>query len=169
MNCDTLFYLDTLVEMYPIDRRKIACHIYSMINSLRKTAKLLQVSHSSIQRWIKHPEQKPYTKKSNVQYKSILIVDIIKCSIMTDPFISICKLRELIKETMRMDVSKELIRIAIYRLGITKKKARFYGSPSTLPKLTEEFIVKRQQFLDDGRNFISIDETSFGRAARKRA
>jgi transposase len=133
------------------------------MKSLRKTAKLLQVSHSSIQRWIKHPEKKTYTKKTIIQYKSIVIVDIIKLSIINDPFISLCKLKELIQDTMKIEVSKELIRIAIHRLGITKKKARFYGAPSTLPKQTEEFIIKRQQFLNEGRNFISIDETSFGR------
>jgi len=38
--------------MYPIDRRKLAQHIYSLFNSLRKTAIVLQVSHSTVHRLV---------------------------------------------------------------------------------------------------------------------
>jgi transposase len=44
--------------MYPIDRRYIACNIYSMIKSLRKTATLVNVSHTTVARWIKDPTPK---------------------------------------------------------------------------------------------------------------
>ena len=39
--------------MYPIDRRKLAIHVYSLFSSLRKTARILQVSHSTVSRWLK--------------------------------------------------------------------------------------------------------------------
>lgn len=38
-------------KMYPLDRRKVAIHIYSVVSSLRKTALLLNISHSTVARW----------------------------------------------------------------------------------------------------------------------
>ena len=78
--------------MYSLDRRKIALHIYSLYYSLRKTAILLQVSHSTISRWLKNQSRKQYTKRSNVVYKSETIVETIKLAIQNDPFISISKI-----------------------------------------------------------------------------
>jgi hypothetical protein len=39
--------------MYHVDRVKIALHVYGFLLSTRKTSILLQVSHSSIARWVK--------------------------------------------------------------------------------------------------------------------
>ena len=147
--------------MYPNDRIKMAIHIYTILHSLRKTAKLLQVSHSTISRWINNPIRKKYTTKRVL--KADLIVDIIKSTISLNPFISINKLKILIKETLTINVSKELIRIAIIRMKYTKKNARFYGQPKNLPDKVKEFIFLRNKYIEDGKEFICIDETSFGR------
>lgn len=149
--------------MYPLDRRKIALHIYSLYYSLRKTATLLQVSHSTISRWLKNQSRKQYTKRSNSVYKSEAIVETIKLTIQNDPFISISKLKILIQESININVSKELIRIAIFRIGLSKKKARFYGEPSYLKEKTNIFIERRDAYIKQNRRFLSIDETSFGR------
>jgi transposase len=103
--------------MYPIDRRKMALHIYNMLHSLRKTAILLQVSHTTISRWLKNQERKKYYRNPESLLKSETIVDIIKSSIENDPFITLKKLRDLIKQSLTLDVSKELIRVAIKRQG----------------------------------------------------
>ena len=149
--------------MYPIDRRKIALHIYSLCSSLRKTAILLQVSHSTISRWLKNQQRKQYTKNPTKLYKSEVIVESIQTAIRNDPFISISKLRILIYEALNLSVSKELVRIAISRLGLSKKKARFYGEPSNLKDKTSIFLKQRDEYIKQKRRFISIDETSFGR------
>ena len=70
--------------MYPTERRNITRHIYSLLNSLRKTAVLCQVSHSTISRWMNNPTKKNYTKTNKI-YKSNQIIDIIKLSIINDP------------------------------------------------------------------------------------
>jgi transposase len=149
--------------MYPIDRRKIANHIYSLLHSLRKTSKLLQVSHSTIYRWLKNPERKKYSMRKAVVYKSETIIEIIRLAIQNDPFISIYKLKILIKDSLNIIVSKELIRIAIYKCGYSKKKARFYGKPKNIENITLEFINQRNKYIKENRRFLSIDETSFGR------
>ena len=148
--------------MYSLDKRKIAIYIYSLLHSLRKTAILLQVSHSTISRWLKHPEKKQYYR--SLVSKTDIIVPIIKTTILNDPFISIFKLKNMINDTMKILISKELIRIAIKRLGFSKKKARFYGVSSNLKEKTESFLSFRNNYINQGRRFVSIDETSFGRS-----
>jgi transposase len=149
--------------MYPIDRRKMALRIYSFFNSLRKTAVLLQVSHSTISRWLKNQSRKQYTKTKNKIYKSDVIIETIRIAIHNDPFISITKLSILLKETMHITVSKELVRLAIAKLGLSKKKARFYGEPNNLKEKTTTFLEHRDAYIKQNRRFLSIDETSFGR------
>ena len=143
-----------------MDRRNVAVHVYSLLNSLRKTATTLQVSHMTVSRWLKGlMPRKPSTKV----HKSTLVIDIIKTSIMNDPFISIIKLQGIIKNTMSVSVSKELVRLAIKRQGWTKKKARYYGVSKALPEKTKCFLENRTKFVSQNRSFVSIDETSFGR------
>jgi transposase len=102
-------------------------------------------------------------KPSTKVHKSTLVIDIIKTSIMNDPFISIIKLQDIIKNTMSVSVSKELVRQAIKRQGWTKKKARYYGVSKALPEKTKCFLENRTKFVSQNRSFVSIDETSFGR------
>ena len=149
--------------MYSIDRRKMALHIYSFFNSLRKTAILLQVSHSTISRWLKNQTRKQYTKSKNKIYKYDAIIESIRISIQNDPFISITKLTILLQQTINITVSKELVRLAISKLGLSKKKARFYGEPNDLKEKTTIFLERRDAYIEQKRRFLSIDETSFGR------
>ena len=147
--------------MYSIDRRQVAVVIYNQLHSLRKTAKLLQVCHTTVCRWLKNPERKQrvQTKKPKIE----TITDVLKATILCDPFISIRKLKVLILETLKVSVSYELVRIAIKRLGFSRKKATFYSQPSTLPVKTATFLDQRDKFIQENRRIISIDETSFGR------
>ena len=148
--------------MYPIDRRMQAQHVYSLFSSLRKAAVVLQVSHSTVARWLKDPTQKKYSRKSRT--KTDLVIDTIRSTLQNDPFISLVKLRLLILNVLGIRVSKELIRTAIKcQLRYSKKKAKYFSSPSTLKQKTEDFLVKRQQFLSENIPFVSLDETSFGR------
>ena len=144
--------------MYPIDRRKVAAMIYEQLNSLRKTAKLLKVCHTTVSRWLKNPEGKTRSRT-----KEFLITDIVKATIGNDPLISIRELRNRIRETLNLSVSYELVRVAIKRQGLSKKKATFYSEPSNLSEKTEKFLKARDEFVSQNRNFVSIDETSFGR------
>ena len=66
--------------MYPLDRRKL---IYSLGGSLRKTAKLLMVSHSTISRWFNRPEKKyffppPMTMEDLDNFAAVTELDILE-------------------------------------------------------------------------------------------
>ena len=112
--------------MYPIDRRKVAVHIYSFLSSLRKTAILLDVSHTTVARWLQCTERCRYKSKQRL-LKSQLVVETLQTALQCDPFLSIRELTIKIKEVLKIEVSRELERIAIKRHAITKKKAKYYS------------------------------------------
>lgn len=150
--------------MYPLDRRKLAIHVYSLFNSLRKVANILKVSHTTVSRWIKNPEKKKYTR--NIVPKSMLITETLRASIKNDPFISILSMKQIIKDTFKFEVSKELIRVAIKSMNLSRKKARFFSTTKDLSTKTLDFIQKRDSLLSQEYTFFSLDETSFGRRGK---
>jgi len=149
--------------MHPINHRRLTIRIYNYLHSLRKTAVLAQVSHTSVARWLKDIGRKPYQYKQPTNFKGDVMVDIIRITIQSDPFVSIQKLQMLIRDALNIEVSRELVRIAIKRMGLTKKKARFFGQSHDLPAKTEAFINKRAEYMAAGNHIVSIDETGFGR------
>lgn len=151
--------------MYPIDRRVVARNIYSLIQSIRKTAILVNVSPSTVFRWLKNENRCPYHRRANAT-KTDAIIECVKTAIACDPFTSNSKLVQIIEKTVNVKVSRELVRIAIKNNGITKKKARFYGRPHNIAVDTDNFILQRQKAIRENKLIISIDETSFGRHGR---
>jgi transposase len=152
--------------MYSKDRRQLAVHVYSLFKSLRKTAIILQVSHTTVARWIKSLDVKKYTYRNKVP-KSSLIIDTIKTSIHNDPFISIRSLCSIIKDVFKFTVSRELVRTSIKKCGLSRKKARFFSQPKGLDSKIEAFIEQRKNLIDLGYHFFSLDETSFGRNGKQ--
>ena len=98
------FKIDVL--MYPLDRRKLAIHVYSLFNSLWKVAKILKVSHTTVSRWLRNPEKK-YTRKVVPNYRNFEGLNI-----------SILSIKQIIKDTFKF----ELIRVAIQSMNLTRKK-----------------------------------------------
>ena len=143
--------------MYALDRRKLATHVYSIIKSLRKVAIILQVSHTTVARWLRNPERKKYTR-SSINDKSLRVIEIIKA---TDPFISIRKMKSIIDKTSNFSISKELVRTVILKCGFTIKKAKYFSRPNDLEDKVKTFITKREIFKSENRPFFSTDETSF--------
>ena len=68
--------------MYSLDVRKKALSLYSKVQSLRKTALLLDIHFSSISRWVVHLERKPYSPRKAT--KESIIVDSIRTILQTD-------------------------------------------------------------------------------------
>lgn len=149
--------------MFPNDRRKMAIHMYSLLSSLRKVAILLNVSHMTVSRWLKHQEKKKYCLKDKSHLKSVLIVETIRAAISSNPFITVQKMKEIILEVFKFTVSRELIRTVISKCGMSRKKARFFSKPSNLESKTNEFVRLRDLYISEKRTFVSMDETSFGR------
>lgn len=151
--------------MYPLDRRYVAANIYSVLCSLRKTAYLLKVSHMTVARWLKCPQRKQYPQRTSS--KSTQVASVLRDVVLADPFITFAQLQGRIKDTFGFLVSKELLRTVMKKQHLTRKKARFFSQPKGLEDTTKEFIEARDQYKKEGRLFVSVDETSFGRHGRQ--
>jgi hypothetical protein len=108
--------------MYSLDLRKVACSLYQKYCSARKVALILEVSHSSICRWVKNIQRKRYSRKPKLC--SDFVIDTIKTSLSINPFHSIRSLVQKVKEVCNILVSRELIRCAILKIGFSKKKCK---------------------------------------------
>jgi transposase len=147
--------------MYPLDRRKTALHIRSLGLSLRKIAILLQTSHTTIARWLKHPERKVYTRR--VYSKEMIVVDCIKSCVIVNPTAPLSSIKKIIEDTLSIIVSKQLVRVVLSKLGYTRKKARYSSQVKDHKFKLEEFLKLRDSYIHQGKVFYSVDETSFGR------
>lgn len=156
-SCRSAFYA---LQMYPLDRRKLAAHVYGLLHSLRKTAVILQVGHSTVARWLKSPSKKLYPQRPS---KAQQLAPALRAMVLADPFMSLCSLQKRVLSTFGFSVSKELLRVALKRGGLSKKKAKFFSRPAGLEQTTQAFLVARDKYIAEGRLFVSLDETSFGR------
>lgn len=146
--------------MYPLDRRMLAPHVYEHVQSLRKAAVILKVSHTTVRRWIHSCKRVTYRRSS---HKGDLIRGMVLQAVHDAPLSTLSDLQRLVASTVHLTVSKQLIRTILFRNGLTRKKARFYGEPKDLAAKTDAFLSARSAALVDGRHVVSIDETSFGR------
>jgi hypothetical protein len=147
--------------MYPLEIRIYVLNLYSKLKSLRQ---VFEIPFSTISRWVKNPNRKIYTRKQEAcTLKSSVIIEIIKATIASNPLTSIRKLKVEIKNILDISISRELIRIVLKRLNLSRKKARFFSEPQNLAEKTRVFLEQRTIHASQGKHFVSIDETSFGR------
>ena len=124
----------------------------------------MNVSHSSVARWIREPTRKKYDSSTRKQNgKTVIVVDTIRIAIQANPLLSTRDLANLVLNTLGVKISRELARSVLMNDGFTRKKARFFGCPPDLEEKTQIFIRERESFRSKGFKFYSLDETSFGR------
>lgn len=146
--------------MYSTDLRVAALSIYRKVGSLRKTGALLQVSHATVARWlVSGGIRQPYPARLS---KASEVILFIRDAIQQNPFWTSRDLALHISNKW-VSVSRELVRMALHRHGYSRKKAKFVGRPSNIVAKTTDFVARRDALLKAGRQFVSVDETSFGR------
>jgi hypothetical protein len=126
--------------MYSHDRRILARHVYSLFHSLRKTAIVLKVSHTTIvARWLKSICRKTYPQRKFT--KSEKVAETIKAAaIAANPFTGV--------------PFHTFQRTASCGNQETKNKAKFFSKPTNLEAVTDAFLKKRDQLLAYGRTFV---------------
>jgi len=127
--------------MHPVDRRRLACHVYQHMRSLRKTGLLLQVSHTTVRRWLRSPDRKCYDASSRSRAsKATRVSAVIRAAVAADPLVTCRRLTRLIHESLGIEISIQLARSVLRAAGLTRKKARFYGAPASLAATTAVFL-----------------------------
>jgi len=147
--------------MYSIDLRRMILKLYERVRSLRMVAELVGVSRSSISRWRKCILQKHRTPRGALNDPILLAA--AKLYVETHPFTTSHEIRSHFCATMNVRMSLELARLLRVRCGLTWKRARNYTTPATHETHRAAFVERRDRFVREGRRFVSVDETSFGR------
>jgi transposase len=156
-------------KLFPADRRLTVKLIYERVNSIRKTAIIMQVSKSTVQRWLVMDLMVLILQTKREKPKLTKILEFVDSSLRNDPFVTCRKLQAAIADKLNLKVSKELVRVAIVNLNYTRKKARFYGIAKNALQLNKRFIALRNYYIEKGHPIFSIDETGFGRFSYNRA
>lgn len=147
--------------MYPKDRQFSAERVYLLLRSLRKTAQVLQVSHTTIARWIKCKDQKFSTKRKSP--KSELIKETLRYILLSSPFSTLKTIKKILLETLNVVVSKQLILNAMSEIRFSRKKARYVTKSKNQDERVRDFLTQREILKQQNRTWYSLDETAFGR------
>lgn len=152
--------------MYSRDLQLAALRIYNKTKSLRKTAETIGVCHMTVQRWIKSIERKQRTRRDDS--KSSKIVELVTSLIESSPHATLKDIQNVVLQKKEISVSKESIRLILKKEKYSWKKIKYYGECKDLDSKTKLFIQQRDELINQGRSFVSIDETSFGRHGKIR-
>jgi transposase len=91
------------------------------------------------------------------------ILNAIELFIKTHPFAIVKDVQKLIVKEFNISPSYELCRLLLKKLNFSRKRARYFSVSKNAEQKLNEFLTKREQFVNQNRLFVSIDETSFGR------
>jgi len=159
--------------MHSIDKKRICKRLYDLQKfRLRKIAIIIGVSHMSVKRWsLKSERELEKTKyhmiKRKIQKSGTDVVLAIKSMIEANPLLMIDDVRGKVKTLFNFTISKSfLCSIIRHKCNMTRKKVRFYGKSEKQDELTEAFIQKRKEYEEQGKFFVSLDETSFSRKGK---
>jgi transposase len=148
---------------YSYEFKLTAIKLYAKLKSIRKVAKLLECSKSSLHRWIeRYYQSNILNRKEYPMRKSIITDDIlvfIKKLIKKTPAIILSKIKKF-----NISISKTYIYYIIrYKLNITYKQLRQkYYPEKKLSTLKKDKINFYNNIINQGiKKLISIDETGF--------
>ena len=142
--------------MYSLDVKNLAVKLYlEKYHSLRRTADALQISKSSIHRWVRSFPALRRTWKARRDHARIerLVLELLNA----DPFHTAASLRRALESKLGHIVSEKLARKMVRGLQWTRKKVFHTAVPGPLQKSKEDLFCRESLGLCD---WIAIDETS---------
>jgi transposase len=150
--------------MKSLEFKLAATRCYKILNSLRKTANIFNVSHTTIKRWKDFDFNKPSIKNSKYIEREKLhseMISAIKNIAKDNPFQTHSSFRSKLQEVFGISISKNLCNLMLHKSKVTRKKVRFHY----LTKCYHEKLVKfKNEIFDISKNvtnnMIFVDETS---------
>lgn len=140
--------------MYSIDFKKLVLKLYKQYKSYRKVCSIVNISISTLSRWINNGI---INKKRNLFYNKIKdIKNIILTYLLNNPFITINEIKNLLFN-INIKISYKTIINAIKNLNFTKKKASHKVNKNQITELEKN---KLKEFFNKN-NIYSIDECYF--------
>jgi len=123
--------------MYSHDVRTVVKNLYSHMKSLRKVAFFINISRSTVHRWISYESNE---RKLRVSMIKPIVLQSIEAYVKTHPFATILETRKVVSEEFKINPSKELVRLAVKKCGFTRKRARQFSQPNNLEEKINSFI-----------------------------
>ena len=151
--------------MYSTDFKEACLRIYAKLSSFRKVAALIGSSPSSICRWYNtHSHIHSQRKIPPSILSNSLVLDAVKTHVQSHPFTTCHDVRTIIQNILGHRISYELARLAVRKLGFTRKRPRFYPNPQHLQQATNAFNAQKAEL--SGSRFVYVDETGFSSNVR---
>lgn len=145
--------------MYAIAFRKAAVTLYDAVRSLRTAARYLQVSYSSISRWVK--SLYPSIRGISMPRKLLdMHKQFIKHILTNEPFLCCQDIVSKLFSKFQLSVSRQLVHVCIRKLGFRRVSCKVRGgSPSSTQ--CRDFVTSIESSRSESPLFVSVDESGF--------
>lgn len=145
--------------MYSVEFRKVALNLYDYFQSMRKTAKVLNVSVASLCRWCKrlHPLQRKQTTNSYV----CALSSFVKVYLDNNKVATCVEIAKQIQQSMQVKVSRQLVHNIIKSNGFSYKRTRQRGYNAKKKDHEVAFLAYWKHHLSPHNVVVSIDESGF--------
>jgi len=127
--------------------------IYSLLNSARRTALLVQVRFTTVFRWTRSTGRKTYMR-------AVPITDIFRDCVQSmvanrNPLITLWESKATIVDTKGVPVSHQLVRLVLKTLGQSRKRnVRFHPWPSSTEIAAAAFPVRCARYEAQESRFV---------------
>lgn len=148
--------------MYPVDFRAAALKLYDYFQSMRKTAKALNVSVASLSRWNKslYPKER---LRSKLKLSDAMVI-FVQQLVTSNPSLKCIDIAKKVNSEFNVNVSRQLVHLILKRLDYSFKRIRKRGKSIKKEELKNIFV---STMLNLPRNtiIVSIDESGFDQRA----
>lgn len=143
--------------MHPRDvKYRAIVHYTHFCRSLRKVAKMYNVSKSTLHRWVNVKEtHSPRHRRSSMK---IRMLEVVKQTLEQNPFCTMSSIVQSMKAGCGLTVSLSTASRFVKAVGFTKKKA---FRASSRPPGREQVLAFCQQYQEHQGNVVCIDEACF--------
>lgn len=148
-----------MLKMHSIVFRKAALLVYDYIGSMKRAAKVLNISAASLCRWSKQLQPSPrQAKRSKI---SSAMEAVIAAHLHACPETTCLAIVQLLRDVFQCTVSRQLVHIIVKRLGFTRKRTRKRGTSARGDVCRQEFMSRLRAYKASNTTIVSIDESGF--------
>lgn len=146
--------------MYDSGFRSAAFAVYSYLRSIRKTSKALGISKSTLSKWKAQTQRQKSTRKR--KYLQQNIRDTICQLLNGSPFLTCTELRHLVFKHTGVNISRQLVSIALKTYGYSKVKTRNVHERALVqaPRI-KEFFHAFTAIRSSDTPVVAVDECGF--------
>jgi transposase len=153
--------------MYDIGFRNAALRVYFHSGmSLRKTAKCLELSPSTLHRWKESDgKNKQYSQRERTVVVQVML-DFFRCLLNTKPCVTVHQLRQSYYDYFQRQVSRYAVLTALRLLKVTRKRCKIRGctekqGTAEHDQLINNFKATYNNSVAHNNLMESIDESGF--------